>query len=132
MAATPAAVLQREFDLRPADNLRLANLCGPLDENLRLLEDRLDVQIRRRGNHFRVSGERGAMAESILRELFELSRERNVTPEQVHLSLSERQSEAAAAARPGAQPAEGDPSAPGARADELAIRVRDGAIRARG
>ena len=43
----------REFDLEPSDNARLANLCGPLDENLRLLESRLDVQIRRRGDNFR-------------------------------------------------------------------------------
>ena len=31
----PAAVQEREFDLEPPDNERLANLCGPLDENLR-------------------------------------------------------------------------------------------------
>ena len=33
-----AASRLREFLLEPADNARLANLCGPLDENLRLLE----------------------------------------------------------------------------------------------
>ena len=54
--AAPAVEAQREFDLVPADNARLANLCGPLDENLRLLEARLDVRIQRRGGTFRVSG----------------------------------------------------------------------------
>ena len=53
----------REFDLEPSDNARLANLCGPLDENLRLLESRLDVQIRRRGDNFRVTGAQAESAE---------------------------------------------------------------------
>ncbi|MBV8877226.1 MAG: PhoH family protein, partial [Gammaproteobacteria bacterium] len=48
--AAPAPEPRREFDLGPSDNARLANLCGPLDENLRLLETRLDVRIHRRGN----------------------------------------------------------------------------------
>ncbi|TJZ71716.1 PhoH family protein [Chitiniphilus eburneus] len=40
----------------PADNTRLANLCGPLDENIRQIETALDVNIARRDAHFRVSG----------------------------------------------------------------------------
>ncbi|UXY16130.1 PhoH family protein [Chitiniphilus purpureus] len=40
----------------PADNTRLANLCGPLDENIRQIETALDVGIARRDAHFRVSG----------------------------------------------------------------------------
>ena len=40
--ATPAPIEPvREFDLVPPDNTRLANLCGALDENLRLIEDRI-------------------------------------------------------------------------------------------
>ena len=61
MAVTAPEAL-REFDLQPSDNARLANLCGPLDENLRLLEARLDVQIRRRGDNFRVLGARADSA----------------------------------------------------------------------
>ena len=66
---TPASAPQREFDLEPADNARLANLCGPLDENLRLLEARLDVDIRRRGGTFRIRGPRAAEAEDLMRML---------------------------------------------------------------
>ncbi|WP_035060521.1 PhoH family protein [Andreprevotia chitinilytica] len=40
----------------PADNTRLANLCGPLDENLKQIENALDVNIARRDVHFRVAG----------------------------------------------------------------------------
>jgi len=109
---------QREFDLEPSDNARLANLCGPLDENLRLLEARLDVQIRRRGNGFRVLGANAGTAEDILQELFALAKEEEVTPERVHLTLRERES--------GHEPgADLDPA-------ERGIRVPRGGIRARG
>ena len=85
----------REFQLLPSDNARLANLCGPLDENLRLLESRLDVRINRRGDTFRVGGARADSAESLVRELFELARTEELTPERVHLTLRERESGAA-------------------------------------
>ena len=108
---------QREFDLNSSDNARLANLCGPLDENLRLVESRLDVQIRRRGDTFRVIGERAAQAEETLRELFALAEDEEVTPERVHLALREHET--------GSPPAD--------RADEQhTVRVPRGGIRARG
>ncbi|HXR91228.1 MAG TPA: PhoH family protein [Steroidobacteraceae bacterium] len=110
----------REFELEPSDNARLANLCGPLDENLRLLESRLDVQIRRRGDTFRISGVRAASAEDTLRDLFDLAKTEEVTPERVHLALRERES-GGLEARPG-EPAPG----------EHAVRVPRGGIRARG
>jgi len=114
----------REFDLEPADNARLASLCGPLDENLRLVESRLDVEIRRRGDHFRVIGERAPAAEDTLRELFDLSGKEEVTPERVHLALHERERE------PG--PAPHGAALPAAAQEEDAVRVLRGGIRARG
>ncbi|MGB6486355.1 MAG: PhoH family protein [Steroidobacteraceae bacterium] len=116
MAVTAPEAL-REFDLEPSDNARLANLCGPLDENLRLLEARLDVQIRRRGDNFRVLGANAGSAEDILQELFALAKEEEVTPERVHLTLREREA--------GREPADLDPA-------ERGIRVPRGGIRARG
>ncbi|HXL97116.1 MAG TPA: PhoH family protein [Steroidobacteraceae bacterium] len=79
----------REFALEPADNARLASLCGPLDGNLRLVETRLGVQIRRRGHEFRIKGARAAATEVVLRELFAQTRHQQLTPEQVHLCLVE-------------------------------------------
>jgi phosphate starvation-inducible PhoH-like protein len=114
----PASLHAREFDLEPSDNARLANLCGPLDENLRLLEARLDVQIRRRGDSFRVTGAQAESAEDTLRELFDLTKSEEVTPERVHLALRERES---------GQLPPGDPSA-----SEQSVRVPRGGIRARG
>jgi phosphate starvation-inducible PhoH-like protein len=42
--------------LSPVDNKLLANLCGPLDENLRQIEIALDVNIARRGERFTIRG----------------------------------------------------------------------------
>ena len=46
-----------EVVLAPADNERLANLCGALDENLRQIETAYDVTISRRGDRCRISGD---------------------------------------------------------------------------
>ena len=116
VSATPSSS-PREFDLEPSDNARHANLCGPLDENLRLLESRLDVQIRRRGDTFRVTGVHAESAEDTLRELFDLTKSEEVTPERVHLALGERES--------------GRPP-PDVNLSEQAVRVPRGGIRARG
>ena len=116
--AASAPEPQREFELQASDNARLANLCGPLDENLRLLESRLDVRIRRRGDSFRVAGVRAETAEDTLRELFEMSKTEEVTPERVHLALRERESGHAL-------PEAGEEG-------EHAVRVPRGGIRARG
>jgi len=48
--------------LSPLDNRALANLCGPLDANLRQIEAALDVTIARRGADFSVTGTRAQAA----------------------------------------------------------------------
>jgi phosphate starvation-inducible protein PhoH and related proteins len=66
-----------EFSPDPFDNRRLANLCGPLDQNLREIEQRFDVRIVRRGDWLRVSGthnEAEAAANS-LRYLYDQAKE---------------------------------------------------------
>lgn len=45
-----------EITLTPEDNARLANLCGPLDENIKQIETALEVNINRRGSTFSISG----------------------------------------------------------------------------
>jgi phosphate starvation-inducible PhoH-like protein len=47
---------QMEFVLEPLDNRALANLCGPLDANLRQIEAALDVTIAHRGSAFTLTG----------------------------------------------------------------------------
>ena len=45
-----------QFVLEPSDSRRLARLCGQFDQHLHLIEERLGVSIRNRGNHFVVDG----------------------------------------------------------------------------
>ena len=81
-----------EFELLPEDNARLAALCGPLEQNLRLVEQRLGVEVRRRGNQFRVQGERATDAAQVLHELFEMTDGgQTVDLPDVHLALREHE-----------------------------------------
>lgn len=52
--------------LAPIDNVRLQNLCGPLDENLKQIENALDVNISRRSERFTILGARAREAAQIL------------------------------------------------------------------
>jgi phosphate starvation-inducible PhoH-like protein len=88
-----ASAASREFALEPADNSRLASLCGPLDANLRLVESRLGVEIRRRGHAFRIKGARAAASEAVLRDLFAQTKHQRLTAELVHLCLVEHANE---------------------------------------
>jgi phosphate starvation-inducible PhoH-like protein len=118
--STPAPVEPvREFDLVPPDNARLANLCGPLDENIRLIENRMGVAVKRRGASFRIVGQRAPAAEDVGRDLFETAHREEVTLERVHLALRDSRD------MPGAL--QGDETAEGG-----AVRVARGTIRARG
>ena len=44
------------------DNTHLANLCGPLDENIKQIAIAYDVTLRRRGSHVSIEGERAEEA----------------------------------------------------------------------
>ena len=114
--------IAREFELEPADNARLASLCGPLDANLRMIEVRLDVQIRRRGHGFRVQGSQAEAAERALRELHGQASAGEVSAEQVHLCIVEQGLPRAAVLQDGEAPSHETP----------VVRTPRGLIRARG
>jgi phosphate starvation-inducible PhoH-like protein len=79
-----------EITLKPEDNHRLANLCGALDENLKQIEDALDVGIARRGAHFRLSGDTQNMRlASQLLESFYARSKKPISLEEVQLGLVE-------------------------------------------
>jgi phosphate starvation-inducible PhoH-like protein len=95
-----------------------------MDENLRHVEQRLGVQVRRRGAQVEVSGPEAAAlaAERVLRDLFDLSARESLTPDRVHLALQEVGMEAASAPGPAV-----------ARVpDEVPINTQRGGIRGRG
>jgi len=77
-----------ELVLSPADNLRLANLCGTLDENLRQIETALDVSISRRGDKFTLRGAQAARASEALQKFYADAR-RALTVDDIQLALVE-------------------------------------------
>jgi phosphate starvation-inducible PhoH-like protein len=114
-----------DLSLEPDDGARLANLNGPFDAHLRSIELGLGVEIRNRGNRYRVLGAQDGVdrAAQVLRDLFELTANDGlITPETVHLSLVEHGSEQVA------EEAEEAPAAGG----EVSIRTKRGVIRGRG
>ena len=84
-----------DITLDPADNQRLANLCGQFDEHLRLIERRMGVEINNRGNTFRIIGIKKSVeqTEAILRELYVETDKNILDPEVVNLHLHEAGSE---------------------------------------
>jgi len=91
--ASPDTLHPRSADihLEPADNNRLANLCGPLDKNLRHIERRLGVEINNRGNAFRIIGTDKSvdLTEQLLQSLYEMTATETLSPEKVHLHIQD-------------------------------------------
>jgi len=114
MSATAAAVT---IELEPADNQRLANLCGPFDEHIKLIEQRLGVAIHFRGNLFAIEGDADSSrnARRVLRKLFRQTEREVLTPALINLSLQAAGLD---------EPEDGEA--------EAVIRTRRGLIRARG
>lgn len=76
--------------LAPEDNHRLFNLCGKLNEHLKLIEKRLGVMIKQRGHTFSVIGERHAVRQACdtLNNLYsETEKVNTLEPKEVHLYL---------------------------------------------
>ena len=119
------ADVSRDLVLEPADNRRLANLCGQFDEHLKQIEDRLDVEIASRGNHFRVTGDAGAAAigSQVIESLFDLTLRERLDPQRVHMLLAETVMNDETAAETGAG-TDG--------VDDLSIQTRRKLIRPRG
>jgi phosphate starvation-inducible PhoH-like protein len=112
----------RDLSLDPADNVRLVELCGPLDAHLRLIEGRLSVEIRRRGNRFQIIGVPPAarQAEAVLLDLYARAQREPVDSERVHIALQ-------------AVGMSGDADGGAVEApDEIKVRTARGAVRARG
>lgn len=63
-----------EFVAPKDDNTRLQNLCGPLDENLRQIEQALDVNIQRRGHRMTVRGGNAQDAATALERFYNQAR----------------------------------------------------------
>jgi phosphate starvation-inducible protein PhoH and related proteins len=116
--------MTRDLVLAPADNIRLVELCGPLDQHLHQIEARLGVEVRRRGNRFQIIGMPAAIkrAETVLQDLYTRAQREPVDSERVHIALQELGMDG---------PGNADAN-PGDSSDELKVRTSRGAVRARG
>jgi len=77
-----------ELALAPVDNVLLANLCGPLDENIRQIETAFDVVIRRRNERFSVFGEKSRLTVEALQHFYGMARQA-LTVDEIQLGLIE-------------------------------------------
>ncbi|MCC6302941.1 MAG: PhoH family protein [Gammaproteobacteria bacterium] len=105
--ATPVDPHPQSSDLvlEPADNQRLADLCGQLDEHIKQIERGLGVEIGNRGNRFRITGPAASAqaASRLLKQLYdETAKAPPLTPARVHLLLQSVDAEPA----PGEGPAQ--------------------------
>ncbi|MBS0229628.1 MAG: PhoH family protein [Proteobacteria bacterium] len=114
---------QHDFTLEPDDIERLANLSGPFDAHLRLIELRLGVEIANRGCVFRISGDDKAVAqaERLLRQLWDETEHEAFDDHAVHLRLGAFAGDGATADATGS-----------VTAQDVAVRVKRGTLRGRG
>jgi len=100
----------------PLDNIRLAHLCGSLDENLRSIEAALDVTITRRNESFKIEGGRQAAERTalLLQTLYDRAK-RPIEAEDFQLAIVQ------ATAPPASDHAGNGPAAPGA---DMVLRTR--------
>ena len=83
-----------EIAIEPIDNDRFANLCGPMNDNIKTIERRLGVEINVRNNQFRIIGQ-PTNCENVSKILKDLYVEtatvkgvvKDITPDMVHLSI---------------------------------------------
>ncbi|TCS38327.1 phosphate starvation-inducible PhoH-like protein [Paucimonas lemoignei] len=102
-AKTPVEPLH--FTPQPLDNRRLANLCGPMDENLRQIAAALDATVFRRGEKFIVSGKDAASAVEILERFYEVA-DKPISVDDVQLALVEQRAGKTTTSRKSSKPAQ--------------------------
>ena len=115
-----AARTTAEFTLDPPDAERLANLNGPFDGHLRMIELRTGVEVASRGNVYRLTGPKAMVrkTEALLRGLWEDAAGDALDEPAVHLALAAIDADALV----------NDDIEP----QEVTIRVKRGTIRGRG
>lgn len=80
-----------EITLDPENNERLVNLCGYLDEHLKMMASRLGVAINNRGALFKLSGapEDVHTCAELLRNLYKETAQNTLAPDDIHLALQQ-------------------------------------------
>lgn len=85
-------IYKTNIELEIRDNKQLVKLCGKLDENLRQIEDSLEVIISNRGSSFNIRGykKQVLIAVKVMKDLFEHSRKHKyLEANDVHICIQE-------------------------------------------
>lgn len=79
------------IELQPANNLRLANLCGPMNQHLREIEKRLGVEITHSSNQFQVTGDAKWVTRvtELIKDLYVITENDTLNAETLHLNLQQ-------------------------------------------
>ena len=83
-AGIPPVVVRLE-----GTNQQLANLCGPLDENLRQIADGLDLDLSRRGSRISVRGAQAQAAATMIHAFHDVAAQRPLSVDDIQLGLVE-------------------------------------------
>lgn len=113
----------QQIRLVPAEADALVGLCGQLDENIKLIEKRLDVSIKYRAELFDISGENSehvAATKTLLENLYrEALANTEISPETIHLYLQESAIESLTSSKK-------------EKSDQLVIKTRKAFIKPKG
>ena len=85
-------ITSKNLTLKPQDNIRLAKLCGTLDENLRQIESYMQVEISNRGNNFIIKGTEESVPKTseLIERLYYMAEDEELTAKQLHLLMSDK------------------------------------------
>ena len=120
MTQTSQALDSISFELSPADNPRLANLCGHMDEHIRMMERGFGVEINNRGVNFQIIGPADTLTliQAVIHDLYAETAQTVLVPEQIHMAIRK---------------SGGDDVATVSEPDkEVVIKTKRGLIKARG
>lgn len=120
MTQTSQALDSISFELSPADNPRLANLCGHMDEHIRMMERGFGVEINNRGVNFQIIGPADTLTliQAVIHDLYAETAQTVLAPEQIHMAIRK---------------SGGDDVATASEPDkEVVIKTKRGLIKARG
>ncbi len=87
----PSSDTSIQFELRPVDNQRLVNLCGPVNRHLRQIEEHYGVNVNCRSNQFEVSGEGRELkkVKNAIQTLYNVAGHEVLSPATIQLYLND-------------------------------------------
>lgn len=85
-------ILHKIIDLRHLTNQQLANLCGPMDENIKQIANHFDVKIERYDAKFSIRGPKAEIAAQTIEQFAITSIKKEVELHELQLALVEKNS----------------------------------------